>query len=104
MLFLHEITSEHIWLPVVPHAEDDTEQHVDDAENDGNLHLVRIVEIDLVESNLPHGVQAKWVWVLIIMLNLARVQDQLLVGNQGAFTAIEDVNISVTLKSFKCSL
>lgn len=39
-------------LHIVPHAKDDSEQHVEDSDNDGNLHLVAIHENDLIFSNL----------------------------------------------------
>jgi hypothetical protein len=37
---------------VVPQAEQDAEQHVTDAKDDGNLHFVRVHKNDLVRSNL----------------------------------------------------
>jgi hypothetical protein len=44
---------------VVPQGQENAEEHVDDAENDGDLHLEGVQEDDLVGGDLPDGVDAE---------------------------------------------
>lgn len=86
---------------MVPEAEQDTEQHVEDSKDDGNLHFVRVHENDLIRSNLcakclmnifktqrkleatnlPNGIQTDWIWILIIIIR-AGVKLQVFVAHQ----------------------
>lgn len=37
----------------------DAEDHVEDADDDGNLHLVAVLEGDLVDCNLEEGMEGE---------------------------------------------
>ena len=46
---------------VIPQGQDDAEEHVNDAEDDGDFHLEGVQEDDLVGGHLPDGVDAEGV-------------------------------------------
>ena len=43
-------------LPVIDEREPNAEEHVSDAENDGELHLKRVGEGDAVGGDVPDGI------------------------------------------------
>ena len=51
---------------VVEERDDHAKQHVNNAEDDGDLHLERVEENNLVDGNLPHGVHAKGVGCAVV--------------------------------------
>lgn len=44
---------------VIEETERDTKEHVDDSQDDGHLHLERVQESQLVDSNVPN-LEEKW--------------------------------------------
>merc|ERR1719206_1587841 len=60
----HELAEDVDRLPkvfVVPQGEYDTKHHVDNSDDDGELHLERVQEVDLVDRDLPDGVNPEGV-------------------------------------------
>lgn len=45
---------------VVEETESDSEQHVDDSQDDGHLHLERVQECQLVGGHVPYLMDNKW--------------------------------------------
>lgn len=60
--------------PMIPYTQHDTKQHVNNSKDDGYLHFVGIIEVDLVGGNLPHGIQAKGIWILRVLSFVSGVQ------------------------------
>lgn len=44
---------------VIEETERDTKEHVDDSQDDGHLHLKRVQESQLVDSNVPN-LEERW--------------------------------------------
>ena len=62
---LRDKLADNVDLPVevlaVEEGDGDAKQHVDDPEDDGDLHLERVKEDDLIGGELPHGVDPEGV-------------------------------------------
>lgn len=58
-------------------AHGDTKQHVDHAKNDRDLHLVSILEYDLVVGQLPDRVQADWIGITQVVVRRRVEHDEL---------------------------
>lgn len=52
---------------MVPDAQNNTKRHVYHAEDDGDLHFVRVQIRDLVLGQLPNGIHAEWVRRLAVV-------------------------------------
>ena len=59
---------------LVPKTESDTKGHMDDPENEGNLHLVCVEETDLVCSGLPNRIYTKRIRIPDILFWLLRIK------------------------------
>lgn len=84
---------------MIPHTEDDTKQHVNNSKDDGYFHFVRIIEVDLVGGDLPHGIQAEWIRILAVLCFVSRVQGYFL-RHQYCFTANKSWQISASIFPF----
>lgn len=62
----------------VPVGQKHSEHHVDHAQDDGDLHLERIQEDNLVLGNLPTRIDAKRVWSAVIVCGFSRVDQHVL--------------------------
>lgn len=78
---------------MIPHTEDDTKQHVNNSKDDGYLHFVGIIEVDLVGGDLPHGIQAEGIRILAVLCFVSGVQGNFL-RHQYCFTANKSWEIS----------
>ena len=59
---------------LVPKTESDTKGHMDDPENEGNLHLVGVQETNLVCSGLPNRIYTERIGVPDILFWLLRIK------------------------------
>lgn len=97
----------------VEEGDGDPEQHVDDAEDDGDLHLEGVEEHDLVNGDLPHGVDAEGVGGAVVPADVGpggRVDhDGLLVqdlvrGHRHLPGGPEQRSLVLTKSMFACSV
>jgi len=89
-------------LRKVPQIQDDTERHVNDTEDDGQFHFVRVEEDDFVFSYDPHGIHAERIRILPIVS--ARLEIRFTVQIESAGCGPIRTDIEMTIGYEHCAL
>lgn len=63
---------------VIDDRQHNAKYHVDNTNNDGDLHLVAVLEVDLVYRNLPHWVKSNRIGRPLVDVPIFRVQCNLI--------------------------
>ena len=79
---------------LVPQAEDDSEGHVDNAEDERYLHLVGVEETDLVSGRLPHRVNTERIGIANVLLRLLWINHSDVTQLEGFVVASREGEVS----------
>lgn len=78
---------------MIKDRENDSEGHLSDSEDDGELHLHRVQVVELVFGQIPDGIDAERIRTTLMEISIARIklEHQLLLGLDSLVDPLVDV-------------